>query len=332
MGGMVTLPLMYADSVLGLMRVTAATTYTGCPDRAMSSRSRVRGPWTAITIGYAVPRGSVIPPGYYPVTHMNQEVPMDETMAAALREPFPASAVGKLPRVTCRDCSKSPGRCCNSHKKVQCRDCNNFISERHIHLDYVGHAAVTDRLLAVDPQWSWEPMALDVNGLPLVDRGALWIRLTVGGVTRLGVGEVENKDNPVDGLKGAIGDALRNAAMRFGVAIDLWSKEDLHRDEEPRRDEPVVNEVREQPAPDPGPPVAQQGRVEPLSDYEWIMYHSDRLDDEGRNAMAAFREAHGVKSLKSATPEQLTVMRKYMEKVLAHGPNENLAPTAAATA
>ena len=88
-------------------------------------------------------------------------------------------------------------------------------------LDYVGHAAVTDRLLQVDPEWTWEPFATGPDGLPAVDReGNLWIRLTVAGVTRTGVGDGKS-------AKERIGDALRNAAMRFGVALDLWSKEDL---------------------------------------------------------------------------------------------------------
>jgi hypothetical protein len=85
-------------------------------------------------------------------------------------------------------------------------------------LDYVGHGAVTDRLLKVDPAWSWEPFALDEHGLPALDEfGNLWIRLTVGGITRIGVG-----DGP--SMKILIGDAIRNAAMRFGVALDLWIK------------------------------------------------------------------------------------------------------------
>ena len=89
-----------------------------------------------------------------------------------------------------------------------------------MHLDFVGHADITDRLLNVDPSWSWEPYAQDGNGMPLLDNnGNLWIRLTVGGVTRPGVGDGKN-------AKECIGDALRNAAMRFGVALDLWAKGD----------------------------------------------------------------------------------------------------------
>jgi hypothetical protein len=92
-------------------------------------------------------------------------------------------------------------------------------------LDYVSHAWVTDRLLEVDPAWTWEPAAFDQDGLPKFDEnGGLWIKLTVCGVTRFGYGEPQGRDK-FDMKKGAIGNALRNAAMRFGIALDLWAKE-----------------------------------------------------------------------------------------------------------
>lgn len=145
----------------------------------------------------------------------------------ALRAPFPPATVGKLPRVTCRDCRDARGKVCEKHTKTQCRDCGNWMTSAHIHLDYVGHAACTDRLLSVDPFWTWEPVAWTADGLPCIREGAMWIRLTVLGVTRLGVGSADGKGGP-DAVKEMIGDAIRNAAMRFGVALDLWSKEDLH--------------------------------------------------------------------------------------------------------
>ena len=92
-------------------------------------------------------------------------------------------------------------------------------------LDYVSHAWVTDRLLQVDPEWTWEPAAFDANGLPKFDEnGGLWIKLTVCGVTRYGYGEPQGRDK-FDAKKGAIGNALRNSSMRFGIALDLWAKE-----------------------------------------------------------------------------------------------------------
>ena len=115
---------------------------------------------------------------------------MSPEKATALRRPFPPESIGQLPK-------------------------------GGVMLDYVGHAAVTDRLLTVDPEWSWEPMALTPEGLPALDHANnLWIRLTVCGVTRIGVGDGKN-------AKEVIGDAIRNAAMRFGVALDLWAKENL---------------------------------------------------------------------------------------------------------
>lgn len=94
-----------------------------------------------------------------------------------------------------------------------------------IRLDYVSHGNVTRRLLEVDPEWNWEPLSFDDQGLPLFDeRGGLWIKLTVCGVTRIGYGEPQGSDT-YDRIKGAIGNAIRVAAMRFGVALDLWAKD-----------------------------------------------------------------------------------------------------------
>lgn len=124
---------------------------------------------------------------------------------AQLREPFPSSQVGTLPQPYKKDSAKGT-----------CGECGKYHGLPAMHLDFVGHGAVTSRLLEVDPEWTWEPMALDQQGLPALDRhGNLWIRLTICGVTRLGVGDGCS-------MKVLIGDAIRNAAMRFGVALDLW--------------------------------------------------------------------------------------------------------------
>jgi hypothetical protein len=143
-----------------------------------------------------------------------------------LREPFPESEIGKLPRVTCPQCRDSKSKSCPEHQKSKCDVCGNFITPRHIHLDYVGHAELTDRLLEVDPEWTWEPAAWSADGEPVIGKQGgnlvMWGRLTILGVTRLGVGTAPaNKD---DAHKELIGDFLRNAAMRFGVALDLWRK------------------------------------------------------------------------------------------------------------
>lgn len=163
---------------------------------------------------------------------------MNAQTAAILREPFSAEHVGKLPRVWCKACRDAQFKVCQQHRKQRCRDCGNNITDAHLHLDYVGHAEITDRLLYADPTWTWEPVAFGPDGLPLRDQmGGLWIRLTVAGVTRLGYGHADGKTGP-DAVKEAIGDALRNAAMRFGAALDLWGakfKDAADEQEEPEQ-------------------------------------------------------------------------------------------------
>lgn len=95
-------------------------------------------------------------------------------------------------------------------------------------LDFVGHADVTKMLLEIDESWTWEPVAFDADGLPAyrVENGmahmAGW--LTVHGVRRLGIGSVMH--NKPDLLKELASDFLRNAAMRFGVCLSLWTKQE----------------------------------------------------------------------------------------------------------
>ena len=71
-----------------------------------------------------------------------------------LRQPFDPKVVGKLPRVTDKAGAKS-----------KCNECGGYLP-RHVHLDYVGHAEVTDRLLSADPAWNWEPLAWTEEGMP----------------------------------------------------------------------------------------------------------------------------------------------------------------------
>lgn len=161
---------------------------------------------------------------------------MTPEMATELRKPFAKTQVGKLPKVWCHLC-RDKNKQCGEHKKQKCRQCKANITTAHNHVDFVGHADVTDRLLKVDPDWNWEPATFDSFGSPYVDEnGGLWIRLTVGGTTRLGYGHADGKKGG-DAVKEAIGDAIRNAAMRFGVALDLWRKETaVVEDEVPSRE------------------------------------------------------------------------------------------------
>lgn len=158
------------------------------------------------------------------VAKISPEIEVQNPLAK-LREPFPDHQVSKLPK---ESKAQADARKANRSEGINCQICGGWHHRNAVHLDYVGHAALTDRLLEVDPLWSWEPVAFAQTGLPAFDNnGGLWIRLTVCGVTRLGYGNADGKSGG-DAIKEIIGDALRNAAMRFGAALDLWHKGDLH--------------------------------------------------------------------------------------------------------
>lgn len=165
---------------------------------------------------------------------------------AKLREPFPPEAIAKRPTISCGKCRDSQTKECNAHSKSHCNDCGQYVTTAHKHLDYVGHAEATDRLLEVDPTWDWEPMARDDKGRPLVDTdGGMWITLTVCGMTRKGYGDAVGKRSGVTATKEIIGDAIRNAGMRFGMALDLWAKTDLHA-EPPNPVEPFIDAIKQE--------------------------------------------------------------------------------------
>ena len=94
-------------------------------------------------------------------------------------------------------------------------------------LDYMGHAAVTRALIDVDPTWTWEPVT-DDRGVPIIEhegkRFVMWGRLTVLGKTIVCCGTCE--DRKFEPEKELIGDLLRNGAMRFGIGLALWAKEE----------------------------------------------------------------------------------------------------------
>lgn len=168
---------------------------------------------------------------------------MDENKSKELRAAFPPASVGKLPK-------------------------------GGVMLDYVGHAAVVDRLLTVDPEWNWEPMGVDEHGLPAIDQaGNLWIRLTVCGITRIGVGDGKT-------MKERISDALRNAAMRFGVALELWSKEELESSAAERESN--------------GQPAQMPDQLEIAKNRAWHLIRLTRDQEEGLSFLDAALKKRGA--------------------------------------
>jgi hypothetical protein len=128
-------------------------------------------------------------------------------------------------------------------------------------LDFVGHADVTKMLIEIDPEWTWEPTAFDVNGLPAyrVENGmahmAGW--LTILGVRRLGIGSVMH--NKPDLLKELISDFIRNASMRFGVCLSLWTKQEW----DDVSHTPTTSAPKPAPKPAPAPTQIKSVSAEP---------------------------------------------------------------------
>ena len=97
----------------------------------------------------------------------------------------------------------------------------------NVSLDFVGHADVTKFLLETDPNWRWVPIEWK-DGRPAihVENGmaTMWGELTVLGQSRLGVGSVRADKPDLD--KELVSDFIRNAAMRFGFCLSLWTKQE----------------------------------------------------------------------------------------------------------
>lgn len=174
-----------------------------------------------------------------------------------LREPFPANLISKLPK-------QAKWMTDRKDEYRECKECGGWHHPKAVHLDYVGHAALTSRLLDCDREWNWEPVATSETGAPKLDEnGGMWIKLTVCGVTRLGYGHPDGKRGG-DAVKEVIGDALRNAAMRFGAALDLWHKGDLHVIEGP-----PAGQKPDQPLAAQKPPAKQSPHPDASDMLDW---------------------------------------------------------------
>ncbi|WP_052663817.1 hypothetical protein [Psychromicrobium lacuslunae] len=217
-----------------------------------------------------------------------------EQRRALLSKPFDQSEIEKLPRQMKRD----------DQNRAQCREgtvasadgyfCGGYHA-RSIHLDYVGHAGITDRLNEVDPFWVWEPMALTAGGTPLMSDGGMWGKLTVLGVTRIGYGDPGRNSGP-NAIKEMIGDFLRNAAMRHGVGTYLWSKSEAALLKK-RGEEPDENQ---EPAEQAAPAVKPWTRATVENRIKWEKGNLDGLKTAWREAKAAGTETDLLKLIEDA--------------------------------
>jgi ribosomal protein S27E len=233
---------------------------------------------------------------------------------ARLRVPFTEAEIGVRPAIDCKDCEHAQSGVCPNHHKVHCSACGQIVTSEHTDLSYVGHAEVTARLLNVDPRWDWEPLAVDPRGLPLLDEvGGLWIRLTVAGMTRLGYGDANGKTRSTWSTKEIIGDAIRNAGMRFGMALELWMSSERR-----ERAETVREAV--------GIPESGGLRLKKLVD--WSRTHWGRLDKLIDIQTWATREGF-ADSLIPAGPDNTVLFGHVLANRIAELQREPAAGTAA---
>ena len=143
------------------------------------------------------------------------------------------------------------------------RTCGKYHVLPAVHLDYVGHAAITGRLNAFDPAWELAyPQDAAGNPIPVEGGGGeleLWATLTIWGITRPAIGTVPK--NRTDRGKILIGDCLRNGAMRHGIALDLWKKGQEEDDSNEAKAAPKAETPK---ATHPPYPVTIEGLEEPF--------------------------------------------------------------------
>lgn len=125
-----------------------------------------------------------------------------------LRAPFPPEQIGKLPK------GKAKG------ENVACATCGGWHATNLIHLDYIGHAWLTERLNEYGGDWTLKPGTPMFAGEDLV-----WMEgtLIVGGVARHEVGCADPRKEEWPKLLWS--DTLTRCAMRHGIGLALWQKD-----------------------------------------------------------------------------------------------------------
>lgn len=199
----------------------------------------------------------------------------------------PREAISKLPKPTKRDAPKG-----------SCSECGGWHGLPAVHLDYMGHAETTLALCDVDPGWTWSPAAIDpATGGPIITvrngQATMWAVLTVHGKMLMGVGTADAGKGEIE--KELIGDFLRNAAQRFGIATALWSKADH-----------AAQTVEDEAPPKPPPPDFVPPRQ--IADFAILRDFRQRigkLPDEAKAALKEGWQKAGLSKLELLPPEEV---------------------------
>lgn len=227
-----------------------------------------------------------------------------------LAAPFAQDDLEKLPKpLKARDDNK--GRCeAGSYYSADGHGCGGWHA-RSVHLDYVGHAGITQRLNDVlGPQgWDFAPMAYTPEGLPVMGREQFWGALTI----RVEGQEVTKYDVAANynGPQEAWGDALRRCAMRFGVGTYLWSKSEAALALKMATDQPPEAPAQQAQA----PAAAPQQQVLP-STPPHVVALKDRLMPltvEQTDTIKAWWAEKSLPQLDALTPDQAALVAGWVD-------------------
>ena len=176
-------------------------------------------------------------------------------------------------------------------------------------LSFVGHAEITRILIEIDPCWWWEPAAMD-GGVPAITvangMAHMGGTLYVHGIGRFGVGSVDAKKP--DLYKELASDFLRNAAMRFGIALSLWSRAEW---------DDLKNTA-------PAPQTSTAPDTSALLSEEQTERFAKYCNDRGLNPFTVYREA-GLKSGK-ATVADMKKMKDTADRLAAEKESGDASP------
>lgn len=182
-------------------------------------------------------------------------------------------------------------------------------------MSYISHGLITERLNDTDPSWSSRRIATHTytGADGALHCAGVELELTVGGVSRVESGgpQPPHPQRPThfgDEIKNAYSDALKRAAMRFGVALGNWETLiDAEGDEdyadvpaaplEPRGEAPVPIRANPQGVNLAALHAAVTGKVE---------------GDPHRRIHALAEGVYGVPSLRELRQDQADALRKAM--------------------
>lgn len=178
-----------------------------------------------------------------------------------------------------------------------------------VQLKYLGHSDTSRALTECDPGWTWEPMAFDEAGFPVMHYDAkgnpigIWGWLTVCGVRRVCYGSCDPGKR--DAIKELIGDAIRNGAMRFGVAGALWSKAPGG-DEKPPKGKTTPEAVERHLAPVKAPQGSDPDNPEPAAGKE---AYDALVKEHGEEIVNGALATHKVARFSELTPAKVKVIQ-----------------------